>query len=48
MICSEPSSPAAPPAALVMNETKSTASSGQAPVYSASSVRLLSRIHENR
>jgi hypothetical protein len=47
MICSEPS-PARPPAALVMNETNSSASSEQAPMYSASSVRLESRIHEKR
>ncbi len=47
MICSEPSL-ARPPAELVMNDTNSSASSGQAPMYSASRVRLESRIHENR
>jgi hypothetical protein len=33
-----------PPAALVMKETKSSASSEQAPMWSASIVRLASRI----
>ncbi len=47
MICSEPSL-ARPPAALVMNEMNSSASSGQAPMYSASIVRLESRIQEKR
>jgi hypothetical protein len=47
MICSDPSL-ARPPAELVMNETNSSASSEQAPMYSASSVRLESRavLHE--
>ncbi len=37
-----------PPAQLVMKETKFSASSGQVPMYRASSVRLASLIHENR
>ena len=44
MICSEPPL-ARPPAELVMNEMNSSASSEQAPMYSASVVRLASRIH---
>jgi len=47
MICSDRSL-ARPPAELVMNDTNSSASSEQAPMYSASIVRLESRIHEYR
>ena len=47
MICSDPFF-TLPPAQLVMKETKSSASSGQVPMYSASSVRLASLIHEKR
>ena len=47
MICSERSE-ARPPAALVMKDTNSSASSEHAPMYSASMVRLESRIHEKR
>ena len=47
MICSDPSF-TFPPAELVMNETKFSASSGHVPMYSASSVRLASLIHAKR